>query len=138
LAGITELSPHFLNPDYVPEHERHAERERERERHGSHGSIPPPPYGRVSPTIASSSRGGAIDPEMERRKLFVDGAKTKGKNVEHVKTSDVICELFADVFDMVIPASNIGWIKPGSEAVGAAFFMTSALSGKVIWDRVNS
>ncbi|KAM4063149.1 peroxisomal biogenesis factor 11 (PEX11) domain-containing protein [Hirsutella rhossiliensis] len=44
-------------------------------------------------------------------------------------------KLLADLLDMVIPASRLGWLKVDGGLVGIAMVCSTVLSGKTVWDR---
>ncbi|KAF3929013.1 hypothetical protein ABW20_dc0100545 [Dactylellina cionopaga] len=92
----------------------------------------------LNPAILSAEARLQNAAEWERKKLFVDAAKTSGtRNEEKPRTGPVVTQLLADVCDLAIPASKVGWYE-NKEAVGVAYLVSSLLAGSVIWGRVNA
>lgn len=76
--------------------------------------------------------------EMERKKLFIDAGRTAGTTNEKApETAPIVMQLLADVCDLAIPASKVGWYN-NAEAVGMAYIINAVLAGGVIWGRVNA
>ncbi|EPS38512.1 hypothetical protein H072_7750 [Dactylellina haptotyla CBS 200.50] len=74
--------------------------------------------------------------EWERKKLFVDAARTSSSSAT-VHTGSIVTQLLADCCDLAIPAHKVGWYD-NKEAVGAAYLFSGLLAGSVIWGRVNA
>ncbi|KAF3934061.1 hypothetical protein ABW19_dt0204614 [Dactylella cylindrospora] len=97
----------------------------------------------ASPTLqpsvlTSAEQRLANAAEWERKKLFVDAARTSGtSNEEAPHTGPIVTQLMADICDLAIPASKVGWYN-NKEAVSAAYVVNSLLAGSVIWGRVNA
>ncbi|KAK6530067.1 hypothetical protein TWF694_003441 [Orbilia ellipsospora] len=88
----------------------------------------------LNPTILNAEAKLANAAEWERKKLYVDAAKTKQTVLS---TGSVVTQLMADCCDLAIPAHKVGWYE-NKEAVGAAYLISSVLAGSVIWGRVNA
>ncbi|KAK6334184.1 hypothetical protein TWF696_002685 [Orbilia brochopaga] len=92
----------------------------------------------VNPSILSAEARLANAAEWERKKLFVDAARTSGtKNAEVPQTGPIVTQLMADICDLAIPAHKVGWYD-NKEFVSFAHVISSFLAGSVIWGRVNA
>ncbi|KAK6334617.1 hypothetical protein TWF718_010073 [Orbilia javanica] len=92
----------------------------------------------LNPSVLAAEARLANAAEWERKKLFIDAARTSGtRNEEVPKTGAIVTQLLADVCDLAIPASKVGWYK-NKEAISLAYLLSSVLAGSVIWGRVNA
>ncbi|VUC23188.1 unnamed protein product [Clonostachys rosea] len=79
--------------------------------------------------------------ENEKKLLKEAAEKRKEERKEWAKkvskeTSLLGQKLLADVLDLIIPASAMGWVKVDTGIIGAAMFSTSVLTGLDAWRRV--
>ncbi|KAF3307776.1 hypothetical protein TWF173_002353 [Orbilia oligospora] len=92
----------------------------------------------LNPAVLAAEARLANAAEWERKKLFIDAARTSGtRNEDKPKTGAIVTQLLADVCDLAIPASKVGWYK-NKEAISLAYLLSSVLAGSVIWGRVNA
>lgn len=53
----------------------------------------------------------------------------------NAKTGALVMKLLADVLDLVIPASSLGWVKVHVGVIGIAMFCSTILTGAAVWNR---
>lgn len=69
----------------------------------------------------------ALQKKKEQKKQWA-------KNVSE-QTTGLVLKLLADVLDLVIPASILGWVQVETGLVGIAMFCSSILTGLDVWRR---
>lgn len=94
----------------------------------------------LSPVPAADDFGTKEDEKLsteEKKKLLQKKKEEKkqwAKNVSE-QTTGLVLKLLADVLDLVIPASVLGWVQVETGLVGVAMFCSSVLTGLDVWRR---
>ena len=53
----------------------------------------------------------------------------------NAKTGALVMKLLADMLDLVLPASSLGWVKVHVGVIGIAMFCSTILTGAAVWNR---
>lgn len=85
-------------------------------------------------TADEKKDGASAEKKQKQREEKKEEKKQWAKKVSE-QTTGLVLKLLADVLDLVIPASVLGWVQVDSGLVGVAMFCSSILLGLDVWWR---
>ncbi|KAI9151940.1 hypothetical protein HJFPF1_09157 [Paramyrothecium foliicola] len=94
-----------------------------------------------SPAVAvekETTKAAGLETEREKLKAVVEKRKAERKAMAAEvggKVSDLVRGVAADVLDMAIPATALGWLDPDSGTIGSIMVVTTILTSIPTWKR---
>lgn len=98
--------------------------------------------GAIEDSAEAADANSTTEEKLQRERQRLKEIVEKRKKERKVRTADVAeqisalgLKLLADILDIVIPASAIGWIQFEPGLVGTAMFLSTIITGVQVWKR---